>query len=146
LAEIDEAKEDPAPVVEEAAGDDWGSGWGTARTKKKGKKATEPEPPKVESKVEEPAPAEDEWAFGSSKKDKKKKGKNAVEEPKVSGVQIFWNLSHLFFGNLAPSKFVFFFFPVIHSFCLDRTKISLSISFLYYIFSYICSSQILYII
>jgi len=72
-------------VVEEPAEDDWG-GWGTAKTKKKGKKAADPEPTKVEPKVEDPPPVDEEWStFGTSKKDKKKKGKNAVEEPaKVS--------------------------------------------------------------
>jgi hypothetical protein len=87
LAEAQEAKEEPpvAIVVEEPAEDGWG-GWGTAKTKKKGKKAADPELAKAEPKVEDPAPVEDEWStFGSSKKDKKKKGKNFVEEPtKVS--------------------------------------------------------------
>ena len=72
-------------MVEELAEEDWG-GWGTAKTKKKGKKAADPEPTKVEPKVEDPPPVDDEWStFGTLKKDKKKKGKNAVEEPaKVS--------------------------------------------------------------
>lgn len=75
----EEPKEELAP----AAGpeDEWGSGWGTAQTKKKGKKGAEPQPPKEEPKVEDPAPVEGDWAMPSSKKDKKKKGKNAVEEP-----------------------------------------------------------------
>jgi hypothetical protein len=72
-------------VVEEPAEDDWG-GWGTAKTKKKGKRVVDPEPATVEPKAEDPPPVDDEWStFGTSKKDKKKKGKNAVEEPaKVS--------------------------------------------------------------
>ena len=72
-------------MVEEPAEDDW-VGWGTAKTKKKGKKAADPEPTKVEPKVEDPPPVDDEWStFGTSKKDKKKKGKTSVEEPaKVS--------------------------------------------------------------
>jgi hypothetical protein len=103
FADLDEPKEEPAPapVVEEpAADDDWG-GWGTAKTKKKGKKVVEPDPPKVEEpKVVEPAPVEDEWSFGVSKKDKKKKGKNAITE--VSGVM---HLKRLSFCQIRDSIF-----------------------------------------
>jgi hypothetical protein len=93
FGDFEEPKEEPAPtpaVEEPAADDDWG-GWGTAKTKKKGKKVVEPDPPKAEeTKVVEPAPAEDEWAFGGSKKDKKKKGKNATIE--VSNIRM-WIIS-----------------------------------------------------
>jgi hypothetical protein len=64
------------PPEEEPAEDNWGS-WGVSKTKKNGGKKADPEPPKVEPIVEEPAPLEDEWSFGK-KKDKKKKSKRDV--------------------------------------------------------------------
>jgi hypothetical protein len=67
--------EHPLPE-EEPAEDNWG-GWGVSKTKKNGGKKADPEPPKVEPIVEEPAPLEDEWSFGK-KIDKKKKSKRDV--------------------------------------------------------------------
>jgi hypothetical protein len=102
FADFEETKEEPAPTPaaeEPAADEDWG-GWGTAKIKKKGKKAVEPDPPKIEEvKAVETAAAEDEWAFGASKKDKKKKGKHAITE--VGDVRDF---NHITFVSSSRCK------------------------------------------
>ena len=74
-----ELREEPLIVVEGATVED---GWGITKTTKiKGKKTLEPDPPKIETKVEESVPIAN---LSALKKDKKKKGKQTVEEPKVS--------------------------------------------------------------